>query len=328
MKSVKLKFVGFTSKVQEQGLRDIIQRNYTIIDSDDPDYVIYWVYDYEHLKYNCIRILYTSECYTPDFNDCDYAIGFDRLDFGDRYTRVPLYTLFQYKKFYDYIKQRPQFDKNLLRDKDRFCTFVVSNCFAQDMRSKLFDKLSEYKHVDSGGRFRNNIGGAVKDKQLFLKGAKFNIAGENCSYDGYATEKIVEAFAADTVPIYYGDPNIVKDFNPKAFVNVHDFRNLDEMLERVKEIDNDDDLYLSMLNEPIISPEAQVGNLDSFFSNIFDQPIENAVRRSHSMVANDYESTRKRHKFFETKIYKYYKKILNQFYRLRTGVYLTSRRTK
>ena len=254
MKKIKLKFVGFTSKIQEQGLRDIIGRHFEIEDSSEPDYVMYWVYDYEHLKYNSIRILYTSECYTPDFNDCDYAIGFDRLCFGDRYTRVPLYTLFQYQKFYDYIKQRPKFDKGLLRTKDRFCTFVVSNCFAQDVRSKLFEKLSEYKKVDSGGRFKNNIGGAVKDKQAFLKRAKFNIAGENCSYDGYATEKIVEAFAADTIPIYYGDPNIVKDFNPRAFVNVHDFASLDEVLEKVKEIDNNDDLYLSMLNEPIINP--------------------------------------------------------------------------
>lgn len=328
MKIVKVKFLGFTSKVQEQGLRDIIERKYTIVDSDAPDYVIYWVYDYDHLKYNCIRILYTSECYTPDFNDCDYAIGFDRLEFGDRYIRVPLYSLFQYKKFYDYIKHRPQFDDSLLKNKDRFCTFVVSNCFAQDVRSRLFDKLSEYKRVDSGGRFRNNIGGAVKDKLSFLKGAKFNIAGENCSYDGYATEKIVEAFAADTVPIYYGDPQIVKDFNPKAFVNVHDYSSLDEVLERVKEIDNNDDLYLSMLNEPIINPDAQIGNLEIFLDNIFEQPIERAVRRSHSIVANDYEAADKRHSFYEARIYKYIKKIKNQIYRLRTGVFLTSRRTK
>ena len=62
--------------------------------SNNPDYLFYSGFGYEHLKYNCIRIFFTGECITPDFNECDYAIGFDRLDFGDRYLRFPLFYLY------------------------------------------------------------------------------------------------------------------------------------------------------------------------------------------------------------------------------------------
>jgi len=39
------------------------------------------------------------------------------------------------------------------------------------------------------------------------------------------TEKIVEAFAANCIPIYWGDPSISKVFNSKAFINVLDIPN-------------------------------------------------------------------------------------------------------
>lgn len=328
-RTIKIKLVGFTSKIQEQYFRQVISERYCLDESSpNPDYVIYWVYDYEHLNYDCIRIQYTSECYTPDFNDCDYAIGFDRLDFGDRYCRIPLYDLFQYRENYRSLKDRRLFTKEDVQKKEGFCNFVVSNCFAKDVREQIFDKLSEYKRVDSGGRFRNNIGGAVKDKIAFQKKYKFSIACENCSYDGYATEKIMEAFFAGTVPIYYGDPNIAKDFNPKAFVNVHDYNTLDDVLKRVIEIDNNDELYLSMLNEPIITPGALIGDLPAFLYEIFDRPVEKARRRSGSQTAIAYEKARKRHRFFEDRIYRYYKKIKNHIQRIKTGTLLTSKRSK
>ena len=49
----------------------------------------------------------------------------------------------------------------------------------------------------------NNIGGAVSDKFAFQQKHKFSIAFENTSYCGYCTEKIVEAFVAGTIPIYW-----------------------------------------------------------------------------------------------------------------------------
>lgn len=329
MKKIKVKFVDFFDGFNEisNEFLEVLRLRYDVEICDDPDYVIYSGFGYDHLKFDCIRIFFTGECLTPDFNECDYAIGFDRLKFSDRYARIPLYNTMQYKQDYKSLLNRQSITFNDVKERG-FCSFVVSNCFANDARAIFYEQLSQYKHIASGGRYKNNIGGSVKDKKTFLSKYKFNIAFENCSHDGYATEKIMEAFAAGVIPIYYGDPRIAEDFNPKSFVNAHDFPSFDAMIERVKEIDNNDELYLSMLNEPIIQGDANVAELSDFLYSIFDQPLSSAKRRSHSQPAKGMEAMKLRHVFFETKIYKYYKKVMNQLARLRKGASLSSKRTK
>lgn len=323
-KKIKIKFVGRFSDVDKKDYLDILQDRYEVIQTDNPDYIFYSVHDQQHLKYDCVRIFYTGECYTPNFNECDYAIGFDRMTMGDRYARIPIYALYQYRKFFDMLSKRKLFTKDDLKKKTGFCNFVVSNCFAEDKRSIMFDELSQYKKVDSGGRYRNNIGGTVADKYIFQKKYKFSIAFENCSYAGYDTEKIVEAFAAYTIPIYWGDPDIVKDFNPKAFINVHDYPSLSAVAERVKEIDNNDELYLQMINEPIINPEIVLDDLREFLYHIFDQSLSAASRRpSGSLTAKMHDEMIMRHMFFEDKIYWYVRKVKHALQRLKRGSLLS-----
>lgn len=326
MKTIKIKFVDLTNRGQIAFITDILKKRYNVVISDDPDYVIFGPYGNQYLRYDCIRIFYTSECYTPNFNECDYAIGFDRLDFGDRYMRIPLYQLFQYKKFFDMLKERSAFTEEDLKKKTDFCNYVVSNSFVKDVRTEIFLKLCEYKKVNSGGRYRNNIGGAVKDKFSFQLKHKFSIAFENCSYDGYSTEKIVEAFAANTIPIYYGDPNIDLDFNNEAFVNCHQYASLEEAIERVKVIDNDDELYLKIMNEPIL--KTQDLYMDDFLYHIFDQPLIDAGRRPHSQHAKSREAYILRHAFFEEKIYSKIQFVKNQIYRMKNHTMLGRKRTK
>lgn len=328
-KTIKIKFVGAFRDYDQIDFLNVLNERYNVVLSETPDYIFYDVYDQEHLKYDCIRIFHTGECYTPDFNECDYALAYDRFVFGDRYVRIPLYNIHSYKENYRKLFNRKKFTIDDLRAKKNFCTFVVSNCFASDMRSIFFDRLSKYKTVLSGGRFKNNIGGAIKDKQKFLSDSKFNIAFENNSYSGYVTEKIMEAFAAYTIPIYYGDPEITKDFNSKAFVNVMDYDTIDDAIARIKEIDNDDNLYLQMINEPIVNPCVMMGNLKDFLYNIFDQPLEKAGRRpKNSLTAKRFEAIHKRHAFFEDHIYLYIQKAKNLCYRLKTGTMLSKKRTK
>ena len=81
-KPIKVAFVDFEPGfVPEKSLlyRTLLQR-YSVELSKEPDYVFYSNYGERHLKYNGIRIFYTRENIAPDFNDCDYAIGFDYLD--------------------------------------------------------------------------------------------------------------------------------------------------------------------------------------------------------------------------------------------------------
>lgn len=326
MKTIKIKFVDEINQSYIDFMLEILKKRYDVLMTDEPDYIIYGPYGNHHLRYSCIRIFYTSECYTPNFNECDYAIGFDRLDFGDRYMRIPLYQLFQYKKFYEMLKNRPVFTNEDLEKKTDFCNYVVSNSFVKDVRTEVFLKLCEYKRVNSGGRYLNNIGGAVKDKFAFQQKHKFSITFENCSYKGYSTEKIVDAFAANTIPIYWGDPDIDIDFNTNAFINCHQYSNIGEVVERVKEIDNDDDLYLKIMNESILKTHDLF--MDDFLFHIFEQPLQEAVRRPHSQHAKGREAYIMRHSFYEENIYSKIKFVKNQIYRLQNHTLLGRKRTQ
>ncbi len=330
MKKIKVNFCDFHKGFDKEHneYMDVLRKKYDVEISDNPDYLIYSCFGTDYLKYDCIRIFYTGECIVPNFNDCDYAIGFDRITFGDRYVRVPIYLLHRFKKDYLAILDRKEFTKDDLDKKEGFCSFVYSNCFAQDIRTEIFNKLSEYKQVSSGGRYLNNIGGAVKDKNAFQTKHKFSVAFENCTYAGYSTEKIVESFSAYTIPIYYGDQDITLDFNEKAFINCHNYKNLDEVVERVKEIDQNDELYLSMINENPIKQKADLDAFANFFYYIIDQDYEKAFRRPVSLYTKANDAMFRRHAFFENYIYKYYKYAKNEVTRLKTGTLLSSKRTK
>jgi hypothetical protein len=84
----------------------------------------------------------------------------------------------------------------------------------------------------------------------FLKRYKFNIAFENTSLPGYTTEKIVEPMAARCLPIYWGNPLIDREFNPKSFLNYFDFRDEDALIEKIIELDESDALYRQYMTAP------------------------------------------------------------------------------
>ena len=53
-------------------LIDILKKHYdVIIDRENPDFLFYSCCDYNHLKYDCVKIFYTAENTSPDFNTAD-----------------------------------------------------------------------------------------------------------------------------------------------------------------------------------------------------------------------------------------------------------------
>ena len=248
--------------------------------SDEPDYLFFSVFGKRHLAYDCVKIFYTGENQAPDFNLCDYALGFEHLDFGDRYLRLPNWYLYEADAA---LMERKHLEPT--EPREGFCSFVYSNDNASPERNLFFDRLSAYKSVASGGRFRNNTGGPVADKQAFLRQYRFSIAFENCSHPGYTTEKIVQAFAAGAIPIYWGDPRIAETFNRAAFVNCHDYGSWDEVVQAVAQIDADPERQLAMrrtpaLASPAASRESVLTALDAFLDAIFAQPLPAAQRFS------------------------------------------------
>ncbi len=266
-----------------------------IADFKQADYVMFSTFDESHWSVpdDSIKIFYTGENITPDFNACDYAIGFDWMEFGDRYLRFPLYYTYG-KELNLALENRHLFNEEELRAmKQDFCSITVSNANRNPVFKELFEALSKYKRVNSGGRWMNNVGGPVADKMTFDRRHKFSIACENSASPGYTTEKLVQAFAAKTIPIYWGDPLVSRVFNTKAFINVNDFASVDEVVNRIKMIDNSDELYLQMMREPALVSEAynrekQMAVLKRFSDNIFCCPKEEAKRRNRIFWGRKY----------------------------------------
>ncbi|OOB79504.1 MAG: hypothetical protein BEN18_00405 [Epulopiscium sp. Nuni2H_MBin001] len=289
---INLKFVDFSRMFDLNNFPIFTQlkERYDLIISNEPDFLIYGPFGKEHLSYDCIKIFYTGENVVPDFNICDYGIGFHYINFGDRYCRYPHYVGYN---GYDLALVKHLDNETLLESKTNFCNFIYTNgnC-VHPFRDKFFDRLSNYKKVDSGGRHRNNIGGPIGDrynnfsdsKYNFQCNYKFSIACENSTTPGYTTEKLLQAFAAKTIPIYWGDPCVANEFNENAFINCHKYNTMDEIIEVVKRIDNNDDLFIKMITEPCFSPmqldnQKQLRlNLENFMYNIFDQSLIQGCR--------------------------------------------------
>ena len=297
MRTIKIKFVDFFPdwNVSNNFIIRALKKHYQVEFSDQPDYLFFSCFGDNHLHYDCVKIFWTGEDLTPDFNLCDYAIAFDNLNFGDRYLRYPFFAI---GGRVENVLRNHMFSEEDFAKKRGFCSFVVSNGNANPLREAFFHQLSEYKTVASGGRFLNNIGGPVGDKTAFLSEYKFNIAFENDMSDGYTSEKIMDAFAAKTVPIYWGNSKIAEDFNPDCFINCHAFPDFGSVIEYVKKVDSDPVLYNRILTAPLFREEGAPFSftpaaLEEFLCRIVEQPLETAKRISRFSRKSDYLSTQK-----------------------------------
>lgn len=284
-KKIRCHFTDFWKGFNYKDILEVFLSEYELIlDNKNPDYLFYSCFGMNHLKYdNCIKIFLSGENSIPDLNLCDYAVCLSDIQSGDRVSHFNLAYIWGHREPY-----HPDQDTDQLLNR-KFCNFVYSNNWCADpIREHFFNALSKYKRVDSGGNFLNNMGGRVGDKRSFLKEYKFTIAIENSSLPGYSTEKILDPLLAQSLPIYWGHPNISSDCNPNSFVNLMDYNSLEEAVEEIIRLDNDNAAYLEKVTAPFWPYgntiedfyEAELERMRTFFRQIFEQSPEKARRRT------------------------------------------------
>lgn len=289
MRKIRIAIVDFAPPegyLVERLLGLVSDRYEFIVTEEDPEFVLYSCFGKRAVGFDCVRIFFSAEGIIPDFNLCDYALGMARLEFGDRYKRLPLYRLYPHT-YSELLKERVA----PAEPRPEFCTCVVSNSARDPLFEKLFKALSEYRRVASGGKVFNNVGGRVPDKIEFTKTGRFGLAIENSSAPGYITEKITDVFAAGAVPIYFGAPDVELDFNPEAFVNIADYASLEEAVTDIIEIDQSEDRYRAMCEVPafrngIEPPELSEHALVEYLDSIFSQEGETVFRRNRIACAS------------------------------------------
>ena len=271
----------FNRRMHTRWLESRLEDKFLIeYDMDNPDYLIFNVFGSQHLnpKYkNAIKIAVLTENRIPDLSEVDYALGHAHINYLDRYFK---YSIFLWLRF-DGIKQiREEVLKRPIRTK--FCAAVISNGYWALFRSKFIYELNKYKKVDMGGRYKNNIGGRVRNKNQFFSSYKFSISMENSNGDGYISEKIVQSYFSGTIPIYYGDYMIDEYLNPKTYILIKGEKDIREKIEYIKSIDNDDEKYRSILRENVVIENNYTTRIDNelkaFLYNIFQQEKSKAHR--------------------------------------------------
>lgn len=286
-------------------------------DEDDPQYVITSPSIYaskrirkELEKYykddNRIFIFLAGEFAYPDLNLFDYATVWDRhSSCGDRVMRIPNRWLWeQFSMGYYHIEDN-DWDYKKAREAipgREFCNFIYSNPFAPEMRDRLFYELSKYKKVESLGGHLNNMHNKYTRKQgnweelsIQMKSKyKFTIVAENLICPGVTSEKLLDTFLAHSVPIYFGNPDVELEFNPDAMINVHNYNTMEEVVEAVRRIDEDDDLWARMVaapwktDEQLLDEKKRIAEMHQWMDHIFLQDFEKAQRRDKGTFAKMY----------------------------------------
>lgn len=285
----------------------------------NPDYVIATELIYYNkslfkqflnLKTNSAVLIFAAdECIASDMNIFDYALTFDdNLNYDDRIIRrlypFSLSGIFESSTPEDFDTPKEMDAQAVLKSKKHFCNFIYSNSNAHPARDELFYQLCKYRTVDSLGAHLNNKRNVVTKNETDWKKLsmelkqdyKFSVAAENACYKGYFSEKIITSYQATTIPIYWGCPNIAEYFNPDSFVNCHNYRNLDEVIDTVRQIDENDDLCCKMISAPrrtqsqILKHQAHLEKYRKFLINLFSQDKSTAKRTGVGTHPNMYFS--------------------------------------
>lgn len=280
-KTIKIQKVDFFEKYFQKTIEKKLNKYYELEYSNQPDFLFYSVYGTgrEHYKFHdCVKIFWSAEGVIPDFNECDYAIGSYPMDVGTRYFQFP------YQGVPQTVQDRGKFS-NIDLSTRKFCNFIYSNADngrGAVLRQEFCKKLMQYKHVDCPGKVLNNMVNAIEPregnwyqgKMDFLKDYKFTIAFENVSMPGMTTEKLAQAFEVGTIPIYWGDPLVTDVFNRDAFINCNDYKDWGEVIDKIKELDNDDEKYMKMLlTSPVLASFEfnSIEKLEKFLCDVIER---------------------------------------------------------
>lgn len=125
------------------------------------------------------------------------------------------------------------------------CVFINN---PEPTRLAAISELSKHGQVEVYGRYS---GRPVGSKFAVAANYKFVLCFENDLYPGYITEKLLDAYLCDVVPLYWGDLGREPHVNRKAFLNLKDFASLEEFARVVARMDADQ--YFEVYSQPLLN---------------------------------------------------------------------------
>lgn len=269
--TLKIWFTDFWPEWKDEDfITPILSKHFDniVLDKDNPDVLFHSIFGHSSENWSCPKILYLAENIRSGYNptilkniELAFKAAIATITFDpetENNFRLPLWQV--------YLLLRPELKEKLYNrvhhdNFDKWGSFVVSNP-SNFMRNSAYQMLNGYKRVNSYGKlYTNDNSLIIASQNRYWRDAKyeffnntthkFMMAYENtpCSY--YCTEKLMDAFLAGSVPIYWGDPKVNEDWNEKAFINA----TKGNLLETIKLIDTNDKLFQEIYNEPVFTNE-------------------------------------------------------------------------
>lgn len=209
---VKIRYCNFFDGFDDERCRSHVLMDlcdeFDFVFSEAPDIFLVGCYGQESIPPSeAVKVGYYTENLAPDLVNFDYFFGCEY----SHVIRSPNYCKRVYGPLQTDLFEGCQSPELALRSKTRFCNFIYSA--RMPYRERFFKALTRYRTVSAPGKSMNNCSDLSarssidwqQEKIGYLRSFKFTIAFENSRRIGYTTEKLYDAFCADSVPIYWGD---------------------------------------------------------------------------------------------------------------------------
>lgn len=231
------------------------------------------------------------------------------------------YNIYLPQCFSSLWERRTDYKKQYFNTKEKFCAYMYS--YDLEYRVELFNYISKYKKVDAIGKscnnnLKNNDRFTYNDNETYNDLAvkkyleyKFVLALENGIVPGYFTEKIINPIIANSIPIYAGSIETFKYFNKKRVIYIYDFKNYEELLNYIIEVDNDDKLYNKIISEEIFIGNITWDNYEQYIVNelkkCFGLSPKNIILKNDNKIYHHYNER------FDMKINYDYSNLSNKY---------------
>ena len=112
--------------------------------------------------------------------------------------------------------------------------------------------------------------GSIESKAEVLSQYKFSLAYENLEGEnGYISEKIFDCFRCNTVPIYWGAPNVEEFIDPETFIDRSKFKSDKELADFIIKINEKKyNQYLAAINAYLKSEKYKLFSAENFADTI------------------------------------------------------------
>lgn len=210
------------------------------------------------------RVWYSGENLRPPVSGFDGTISFDATD--ERLNNL-FFPYWMYRLDWGFSSSGFEIEPAVedltapreATDKPQTaCTF---SSVYEPNREKIVMAVSEIMTVHKFGKSNGNL---VSSKLITSKMHGFQICNENDLYPNYVTEKLIEAWMSQNVPIWSG-LDTENWFNKAAFVDVTNLTQ-SEIMDKVKSISKDQIMY--MRSQPILNRKPELKPLLDFLAKI------------------------------------------------------------